>query len=252
MNLNQTIVSNFHFKRLFDILLFWEAEMDETSPNAISPKGKGEQTKHHLIDAAQRLFAEQGFRRTSVRDIANAAGSNVAAVNYHFGSKENLYREVFLSHKKKARERGVAAISKILEESQGSPNLGEVLESFALAARKGRDSTDTRVWRMLIERELVERQLDPRFVFEEVLAPIEKALSKAIEAACPGVPPKAVHRCVHSFWAQLDHLRRFELYFGDIDNKELPWINTKESIRHIVKFTSAGIQAHQKQKRGVH
>lgn len=225
--------------------------MESTPHSATSPKGKGEQTKQNLLDAAQKLFAEHGFRRTSVRDIAKEAGSNVAAVNYHFGSKENLYREVFLIHKKKARERGAAAVRNFLEKSQGSPNLEAVLETFALAARKGRDSSDTRTWRMLIERELVERHLDPRFVLEEVLAPTQQALSQAINAACPGVPPKAVHRCVHSFWAQLDHLRRLELYFEDLDIKEMPWIDTKESIRHIVKFTSAGIKAHQKPKRGV-
>jgi AcrR family transcriptional regulator len=224
----------------------------ETREPATLPKGKGEQTKQHLLDAAQRLFAEHGFRKTSVRDIAKEAGSNVAAVNYHFGSKENLYREVFLSHKKKARERSSTAVRDILEKSHGSPNLEAVLEAFAQAARKGRESSDTRIWRMLIEREFAERQLDPLFVLEEVLAPIQQALSKAIDAACPGVPPKAVHRCVHSFWAQLDHLRRLELYFGDLDNKEMPWIDTKLSLRHIVKFTAAGIKAYQKPKRGAH
>ncbi len=225
--------------------------MDETPSRATSPKGKGEQTKQHLLDAAQKLFAEHGFRRTSVRDIAKEAGSNVAAVNYHFGSKENLYHEVFLNRKRKVRERGVAAVRDVLVKSQNSPKLETILEAFAFASRKGPESSDTRAWRMLFERELVERQLDPLFVLEEVLVPMQQALSQAIHAACPGIPQKAVLRCVHSFLAQLEHLRRLELYFGDIDVKEMPWLDTKESIRHIVMFTSAGIKAHQKQKHGV-
>lgn len=47
-----------------------------------------------LLDAAERLFGENGVAETSVRAITGAAGLNVAMVNYHFGSKENLVRAV--------------------------------------------------------------------------------------------------------------------------------------------------------------
>jgi len=52
-----------------------------------------EGTKLALIQAAGKLFAEKGFEGASVRAIADAAGANIAAVNYHFGSKENLLTE---------------------------------------------------------------------------------------------------------------------------------------------------------------
>lgn len=51
--------------------------------------------RHRILLAAARLFAEKGFERTSVRDICQEAAANVAAVNYYFQSKENLYQEVF-------------------------------------------------------------------------------------------------------------------------------------------------------------
>ena len=47
-------------------------------------------TKERILDAAERLFADHGFPATSLRDITNEAGVNLAAVNYHFGSKESL------------------------------------------------------------------------------------------------------------------------------------------------------------------
>ncbi len=47
-------------------------------------------TKERILDAAERLFAEHGFLATSLRDITQEAGVNLAAVNYHFGSKEAL------------------------------------------------------------------------------------------------------------------------------------------------------------------
>jgi AcrR family transcriptional regulator len=57
-----------------------------------------QETKTRLLDAAERLFAEHGFRESSLRAITQEAGANLAAVNYHFGSKEGLIRAV-LDHR---------------------------------------------------------------------------------------------------------------------------------------------------------
>jgi AcrR family transcriptional regulator len=52
------------------------------------------ETRDRLLGAAARLFATRGFKRVTVRDICRNARANVAAVNYHFGDKLGLYREV--------------------------------------------------------------------------------------------------------------------------------------------------------------
>lgn len=54
---------------------------------------KRDDTKTALLEAAGELFAARGFGSTSIRTIAEKAGANVAAINYHFGGKENLYAE---------------------------------------------------------------------------------------------------------------------------------------------------------------
>src|SRR5438445_12964297 len=64
------------------------AETDVLSNCFVTP------TKDRLLAAAAALFAERGFHRTTVRDIAARAGVNVAAGNYHYGSKKALYLEV--------------------------------------------------------------------------------------------------------------------------------------------------------------
>jgi len=51
-------------------------------------------TRQRLIQAATRLFADEGYRGASVRDICNLAGANPGAVSYHFGGKRQLYRSV--------------------------------------------------------------------------------------------------------------------------------------------------------------
>lgn len=58
-------------------------------------RSDGEESRKRLLITALRLFAEQGFERTSTREIAAAAGANIGAISYYFGDKAGLYRAVF-------------------------------------------------------------------------------------------------------------------------------------------------------------
>jgi AcrR family transcriptional regulator len=58
-------------------------------------RSDGAEARGRLLLAALRLFAEKGFAKTSTREIAQAAGVNLAAIKYYFGDKEGLYRVVF-------------------------------------------------------------------------------------------------------------------------------------------------------------
>src|SRR5208337_4028559 len=62
--------------------------------NPMTIKTDDLETHQRLLQAAGRLFAERGFKNTSVRDICEMAGANVAAVNYHLRDKLGLYKEV--------------------------------------------------------------------------------------------------------------------------------------------------------------
>ncbi|PJB78798.1 MAG: DUF1956 domain-containing protein [Acidobacteria bacterium CG_4_9_14_3_um_filter_49_7] len=55
--------------------------------------GKPVATRGRLLEAASRIFAEKGFRDTTIAEICSEAKANIAAVNYHFNDKETLYRE---------------------------------------------------------------------------------------------------------------------------------------------------------------
>ncbi len=57
----------------------------------------GDSTKTALLEAAKQLVAERGYAGTSVRDLAATAGANLAAVNYHYGSREKLLTEAVLA-----------------------------------------------------------------------------------------------------------------------------------------------------------
>ena len=77
------------------------------------------ETVERILDAAEQLFAEKGFAETSLRLITSKAGVNLAAVNYHFGSKKALIQAVF------SRFLGPFCVSldKELERRQAKPCL---------------------------------------------------------------------------------------------------------------------------------
>lgn len=88
----------------------------------MSRKNKEDATKERILDTAEALFAQKGYQAVSVREITSAARCNLAAVNYHFGNKENLYLEVF--------------------KSRWAPRAGRIQESFRKSLA-GRDSLST-------------------------------------------------------------------------------------------------------------
>ena len=67
-------------------------------------RSDGIQSRERLLLSAMRLFAEQGFARTSTREIAMAAGANIASISYYFGDKAGLYRAAFTEPAPKAHE----------------------------------------------------------------------------------------------------------------------------------------------------
>ncbi len=72
--------------------------MDKLPPPADEgrkSRSDGVQSRERLLLTAMRLFAEQGFAKTSTREIALAAGTNIASISYYFGDKAGLYRAAF-------------------------------------------------------------------------------------------------------------------------------------------------------------
>ena len=201
----------------------------------------GAQTRERLLDAAEQLFAQNGFAATSVRDITAAATSNIAAVNYHFRGKHNLYNEVFRRRMAAMREQRIASIRQARAEG-GS--LEAVLHAFATAfLRPLVERGSGRLLIELISREMLDPQLPRELFLAEVVGPIQDVLAEAIMAATPGLGPSPARLCVISIVGQLlqvaHRLRRGELAAGW--GAELPPLS--EMVDQIVRFSTAGVRA---------
>jgi AcrR family transcriptional regulator len=86
-------------------------------------------TKNKILDAAEDLFAVKGFNGTSLREITSQAEVNLAAVNYHFGSKKELIKAVMSRYMNELSPRLEVALQKICDDEK-QPSLIEVFSAF--------------------------------------------------------------------------------------------------------------------------
>ncbi|MBU2869175.1 TetR/AcrR family transcriptional regulator [Colwellia sp. E2M01] len=86
-------------------------------------------TKHKILDVADVLFANKGFNGTSLREITSQANVNLAAVNYHFGSKKELIKAVMSRYMDELSPQLESALS-LLCESTKQPSLNDVFSAF--------------------------------------------------------------------------------------------------------------------------
>ena len=208
--------------------------------------GSFKSVKDRLLDTAEGLFCERGFKGTSIRDIAASAGCNIASVNYYFGSKEKLYEEVWRRHLIPMRDARIASINKVMSQTEARPNLEDLLRSFA-DTFVGSMVDTSRASRLskLMAREYIDGHLPTNMFVNEVMTPTITAMHIALMKTCPDLNESKIIPVVFSVIGQLVHLVHVKTMFEHGgDNLKLPVFDSNEIIDHIVKFSAAGISAY--------
>src|SRR5689334_2358287 len=98
-------------------------------------------TKTRILDAAEAQFMEHGFEATSLRGLTSAAGVNLAAVNYHFGSKEELFQAVLTRRLDPMNQERIELLDRMEKEAPGrAPSVERILFAMLIPAlRLARD-----------------------------------------------------------------------------------------------------------------
>jgi AcrR family transcriptional regulator len=149
-------------------------------------------TKERILSAAEDLFAQFGFAGTSLRQVTNHAEVNIAAVNYHFGSKENLVAEVFRRRLDELSEKRLSALREALREHPGE--LDPVLAAFiepALALTLDRQGGSAFV--RVLARAYAEKNERLRKFLSDNYGHVLREFAKAIAACLPEVSKEELY-----------------------------------------------------------
>ena len=152
-------------------------------------------TRVRILDAAELLFTEQGFEATTLRQITGAAGANLAAVNYHFGSKEELIREVFRRRLTWLNQQRLKELDRLEAEAAGAPlkpsRILEVFFGVALKMAADGEGGGRNFMRLLGRTYTKPSEFVRGFLAEEYAAVVAR-FKAALIKALPGVPGEEI------------------------------------------------------------
>jgi len=195
--------------------------------------------RDRLLDSAEELFCEHGFDDTSVRDLATAAGCNIASVNYYFGSKENLYVEMFRRYMSRLLDEHIENIRKAMNSEQLT--LEQLIRMMVVLALRSLDSdSGERPMLKMMVREVLNPHLKAAIGINELVGKFFTELHNAIIKLCPGLKSEAGLLCIYSLDGIILHALLFSEHYAEL----YPELTTNELIEHIVRFSKAGIRAY--------
>ena len=204
-------------------------------------------TKDRILDAAETLFMEQGFEATSLRALTASARVNLAAVNYHFGSKEELFRAVLTRRLDPMNEQRIALLSRFEAAAQPSPvSCERILTAlFVPALRLARDpARGGSNFLRLLGRAYADPSPFIRRLLSEEYAEMIARFKTAFGRALPALPPRELSWRLHFMMGALsytlagtDALKIIEaLAPGEASNDEI-------LLRRLAPFLLAGLTA---------
>lgn len=207
--------------------------------NGVARASGDHETRERLLEVAKRLFAERGFRHVTVREICRDAHANVAAVNYHFGDKLGLYREIVQS----AIERMRATNDAAREAGEGRPPAEQLRRYITTVNRRLLAAHDAMLQRVIAREmydptpaldELVEQGLRPRI--DQLSALVARVLE------CDLADPR-VARCAASIQAQTIAYLPNAVADRIGPHAKLTGGRIEEIAAHIAEFSLAGLDA---------
>jgi AcrR family transcriptional regulator len=211
---------------------------DQPSLHTVQPNFS---TRERILGVAETLFARHGFAGASLRQVTAAAKVNLAAVNYHFGSKESLIEEVFRRRLDELNRHRLAALAAVA--TNPGRQLEDVLDAFIRPAlEQSMDSAGGAAFVRVLARAYAEHDERLRRFLSDNYGYVLREFATAFARLLP-------------------HLRKDELYwrldivagaltyamadFGMIKRKDdvSEQSHREQSAQHLVRFAAAGLRA---------
>lgn len=155
---------------------------------------RGGQTRTRLLSAAREQFAQQGYDGATLRMIAQSAGITLALLHYHFGSKQDLYRAVWVEQYSSEEERERRAIyASVSTNGPREDALRRVVEAaifgpvHLLQDKRGSEFIS------ILARELADPKAAERGLLEEFISPVSEDTQRSLRTILPELTPERFH-----------------------------------------------------------
>ncbi len=197
-------------------------------------------TRDRILEAAGELFADRGFESTTIRDICQAAGANLAAVNYYFRDKERLYVEaVVRAHRWRLDQ---AQLPDWDARTSPRKKLTDFITTFFRRVLGGPDDT----WRTrLVMREIMQPSSACAEIAQSNIRPQFEILQGILRELLPaGVSDEELHLTAFSIVGQcLFYHVASPIIRNLIDGREYASYDIGKLADHVTKFSLAAIDA---------
>ncbi|RKY03448.1 MAG: hypothetical protein DRP55_01365 [Spirochaetes bacterium] len=208
-----------------------------------------ELTKERILNEAEILFAQKGYKSVNIREITKAANCNLAAVNYYFGSKKNLYLDVFRSRWMARAKR----LQEFFKSSLGSisPNSpAKIVEALAYTFLKGPLSEEERHrHHQLIAREMAQPTEALEMIIDQMIKPFIKELSDMLlPSMSKDITKEELILNILSMFAIVLYFNFARKAVTSIINRPYDSEFKTKLIEHIINFSLYGLSGSQKEE----
>ena len=170
---------------------------------SIRPLKPQHETRTRILDAAEELFMQHGFEGTSMRHLTSRAGVNLAAVNYHFGSKDALIEAVFRRRLDPMNAERIAELERLESGNALSPE-GIIRAFLRPSLRLIEDAKGgSRNFIRLLGRTYTEPTKTVRALIGQMYAPAMQRYKSALERALPQMPHEELVWRMHFMFGTL-------------------------------------------------
>lgn len=202
-------------------------------------------SKRKLLDAAEQLFAEKGFEAVSVRDITQLAKANVAAVNYHFGSRDSLLTMVMTRYMTPVTEERIVRLDALERKWSGkSVPLEEIIDAMVrpLVTQVRKSELSERLFYKLSGRIFAQQGDGMPPQIEEQLRQVVQRFTKAFAKALPTVAPDDLAWRIHFMVGGMIHMLTHQEILQRLTAGASGAPQMEATLSRFARFAAAGMR----------
>jgi AcrR family transcriptional regulator len=195
-------------------------------------------TKDRILGAAEALFARRGFDGASLRQLTTAAGVNLAAVNYHFGSKEKLVEQVFRRRLDALNARRLEALAKV--EGRADTTLEDVLAAYIRPALELSHDDNGALFMRVLARAFAEHDDRLRQFLSENYGHVMRQFTAEFARLLPQLGKRELYWRIDLVTGALTHaMSGFGMIQRPKDVSERA--HREQTAQHLIRFAVAGL-----------